>query len=338
MTKKVSVSQPVEYIQASMRVPAKLPPMIYHRAIALLGVVWLATQAVAQPVERSFLVVLGVAQDGGFPQAGCGKACCVAAWKKPLLRRYVSCLGLVEVASGRRWLFDATPDFKEQLRWLQQVKPASFTKPLDGIFITHGHIGHYSGLMNLGREVMGTQHVRVYAMPQMQGFVRQFGPWNQLLKLSNIDLQPLAADSTIELSPALRVTPLLVPHRAEYTETVGFRIEGPRRKAVFIPDIDKWALWNRSIESVIQSVDYVLIDATFYADGEIPGRSMKDIPHPFIEETMQRLSVLPLSERNKVYFIHLNHTNPALQKGSAAQQKIKKGGFHLAEQGQRFEL
>ena len=287
----------------------------------LCCLLFLTTHCFAQSSEQPFLLVLGVAQDGGYPQAGCEKSCCAPAWENPSLNRYVSCLGLVEPASGKRWMFDATPDFKEQLRLLQQTKPAPLTKPLDGIFITHGHIGHYSGLMNLGREVMGAQRVKVYAMPNMQGFIRQFGPWNQLLKLANIEVQPLVADSTIQLSSALRVTPLQVPHRAEYTETVGFRIEGPRRKAVFIPDIDKWEQWNQPIEEVIKSSDYVLIDATFFADGEIPGRPMKEIPHPFIEETMQRLALLPLAERNKVYFIHMNHTNPALQKGSPAQQK-----------------
>ena len=313
--------------------------MPWIKKIALWVVVcFIFLAATAQSPKPPFLLILGIAQDGGYPQAGCEKECCKAAWINPLLRRYVSCLGLLEPSSGKRWLFDATPDFKDQLRWLQQTEPNPYTNPLNGIFITHGHIGHYSGLMNLGREVMGTQHVRVYAMPQMQGFVRQFGPWNQLLKLANIDLQPLKADSVIQLTASIRVTPLLVPHRAEYTETVGYQIEGPKRKAVFIPDIDKWEQWNRSLEEVIRAVDYVLIDATFYADGEIPGRPMKDIPHPFIQETMQRLASMPLAERNKVYFIHLNHTNPALQKGSAAQQKIKSLGFHLAEQGQRLEL
>ncbi len=292
----------------------------------------------AQSTDQPFLLILGVAHDGGYPQAGCEKACCAPVWNNPALGRYVSCLGLIEPASGKRWLFDATPDFREQLRRLQQTGPAPATKPLDGIFITHGHIGHYSGLMHLGREVMGAQQVKVYAMPQMQGFVRQFGPWNQLLKLSNLALQPLKADSTVQISTGLRVTPLLVPHRAEYTETVGYRIEGPNRKAVFIPDIDKWEQWERPIEAVIQANDYVLIDATFFADGEIPGRPMKEIPHPFVQETMERLARLPLTERQKVYFIHLNHTNPALQPGSPARQLIEKNGFHLAEQGQRLGL
>ena len=298
----------------------------------------LQVSVLAQSTDQPFLLVLGVAQDGGYPQAGCEKSCCAPVWANPALGRYVSCLGLVEPASGKRWLFDATPDFREQLRWLQQTSPAPATKPLDGIFITHGHIGHYSGLMHLGREAMGAQKVKVYAMPQMQGFVRQFGPWNQLLKLSNIALQPLKADSTLQISQGLRVTPLLVPHRAEYTETAGYRIEGPNRKAVFIPDIDKWEQWERPIEAIIQANDYVLIDATFFADGEIPGRPMKEIPHPFVQETMERLAKLPLTERRKVYFIHLNHTNPALQKGSPAQQLIEKNGFHLAEQGQRLGL
>ncbi|SVD68180.1 uncharacterized protein METZ01_LOCUS421034, partial [marine metagenome] len=102
-----------------------------------------------------YIVVLGVAQDAGYPQANCNKSCCNKVWENPQLSKFVSCLGLVDPISKQQWLFDATPDIKFQLRLLE-IK--SNINPLSGIFLTHAHIGHYTGLLQLGKEVMGTKN------------------------------------------------------------------------------------------------------------------------------------------------------------------------------------
>ncbi|MEK7254610.1 MAG: MBL fold metallo-hydrolase [Bacteroidota bacterium] len=128
---------------------------------------------------KPFVLVLGIAQDAGFPQAGCQKDCCRAAWRQPQKRRMVSCLALVDPAAGEAWLFDATPDFPEQLHRLENVLPQKPVR-LAGIFLTHAHVGHYSGLMHLGREAMNAKATPVYAMPRMRSFLSQNAPWNLL--------------------------------------------------------------------------------------------------------------------------------------------------------------
>ncbi len=299
------------------------------------------------------LVVLGIAQDAGFPQANCEKQCCAAAWKDHQLRRMVSCLGLVDQTAGKRWMLDCTPDFPDQLRLLnaqldadEQTKanPASNaagdipTPIIDGIFLTHAHIGHYTGLIHLGREVIGGQKTPVYAMPRMRSFLTKDGPWSQLVSLNNIQLEKLEAQTEIRLGPHLTITPFQVPHRDEFSETVGFLIEGPSKKAIYLPDIDKWSRWNKSIESLIEQVDFAFIDGTFLANGEIPGRDMELIPHPFIQETISRFSSLDLKERSKVRFIHLNHTNPLISPSSPARKTIERAGMKIANQGDTIKL
>ncbi len=281
-----------------------------------------------QSSSEPFLLVLGIAQDAGFPQADCKKECCVAVWEGRQQRRRVSCLGLVDPVSGQSWLFDATPDFKRQLNSLQQYAPN-----LSGIFLTHAHIGHYTGLMHLGREAMGTQSMPVYAMPRMLRFLRGNGPWSQLADLQNIALQPLQADSTILLDAGIRVTPFLVPHRDEFSETVGYQIEVKEKMAVFIPDIDKWEKWDRNIVEVIKRVDIAFVDGTFFQNGELPGRDMSEIPHPFVEESMQLFGALSAKDKSKIHFIHFNHTNPLLKEGSEAQQQLEAAGFRAAKEG-----
>ncbi|MEM1093395.1 MAG: MBL fold metallo-hydrolase [Bacteroidota bacterium] len=287
------------------------------------------------PGDAPFLVVLGIGQDGGVPQAG---HTADDGWSDPSKRRHVVSLAVVDPLSQQRWLFDATPDLPEQLYHLDQIAPTDAPKPgLAGVFITHAHMGHYTGLMYFGHEVMGTQRVPVFAMPRMTDFLRTNGPWSQLVRYDNIDLRGLRADSAVVINERLRVTPLLVPHRQEFSEVVGFRIEGPTASALFIPDIDSWEDWDAEgtrIEDEIAKVDVAYLDATFYANGEIPGRDMSGFPHPFITHSMERFADLPAAEKAKVRFIHLNHTNPALWEGTKARQTIAENGFRVAEEGE----
>lgn len=284
------------------------------------------------------LIVLGIAQDGGFPQAGCQKSCCKSAWENPDLRRFVSCIAIIDPVSQQRWIIDATPDFKEQLRLLDKLFPVSQSPGISGIFLTHGHMGHYTGLIHLGKEAMGTKNVPVYAMPRMYKFLNKNGPWDQLITLKNISLQLMKADLPIKLNERISITPIEVPHRDEYSETVGFIIKGPNKSILYISDIDKWDRWDQPVEIYINKLDIAFLDATFYDNNEIPNRDMSEIPHPFIIESMDRFQSLDPSEKSKIHFIHFNHTNPVLIEDSEAQQNIKNSGFNITKQGQIFEL
>lgn len=284
----------------------------------------------------TYVQVLGIAQDAGFPQANCKKSCCASAWAHPEERQMVSCIAVVDTISKKYWIVDATPDFKDQLQLLtEELGP---TYELGGIFLTHAHIGHYTGLMHLGHEVMGAKDVPVYVMPRMASFLRQNGPWAQLVELQNISLKTLQADSSIALTSRLQVTPFLVPHRDEYSETVGFSIITESKSLLFIPDIDKWEKWDRDIITEVESHNYALLDATFYKNGEIPNRDMSQIPHPFVEETMQTFAKAERSAKNKIHFIHLNHTNPLLQSGSTEIKEVRTEGYDVCYQGQVFSL
>lgn len=304
------------------------------------------TQAVSstEPVEPSErgveLVVLGIAQDAGYPQANCKKACCREAWKDPSIRRHTSCVAIVDHKTNQCFMLDCTPNFPDQWQWLE-TNVASWPNTrakVDGIFLTHAHIGHYTGLMHFGREAMGTRDVPVYAMPRMSNFLTNNGPWSQLVELKNIMLFPLVAEKPISVNERVSITPILVPHRDEFSETVGFIVKGPKRSALYLPDIDKWSKWDRSIEKIIAKVDVAYLDGTFLENGELPGRDMSLIPHPFIQESIKQFSPLDATERKKVRFIHLNHTNPALRTDSAAQRQIRQAGMDVAAQGEKISL
>ncbi len=284
------------------------------------------------PSDAPYVTVLGIAQDGGFPQANCYKECCRDLQGGPI--EGPACLAVVDPQSGQRWLFECTPEFPRQLARLNAKAPVQSRPGIDGIFLTHAHIGHYAGLVHLGREVMGTQGIPVHVMPRMASFLKSNGPWSQLVDLQNIQLEVLVAGQAISLNERIRVTPLVVPHRDEFSETVAFKIEGPDRSVLFLPDIDKWERWETQIEEVIRDVDVAYLDATFYDDAELPGRDMSQIPHPFIVESVRRFGPLSASQRSKVRFIHLNHSNPALRPSSKARLRVQKAGMTVAETGE----
>ena len=285
-----------------------------------------------------YVVVLGNAQDAGYPQAACTKDCCKEVWKDPSKRRFATSLAVVDPETRQRWLIDCTPHFPDQLRILDGIASPKGNPGITGVFLTHAHIGHYAGLIHLGREVIGSKSVPVHVMPRMKKFLTHNGPWSQLVRLNNINLQAIAADEPIKVNRRITVTPFTVPHRDEFSETVGFKITGPKRSILFIPDIDKWERWTRNIESQLEQVDIAYVDGTFYADGELPNRAMSEIPHPFIAESIGRFSRLAKPERSKIRFIHLNHTNPALRPDSTARQEIAKSGMSVADQGERQSL
>jgi len=284
------------------------------------------------------LIVLGIAQDAGDPQAGTKSS---PGFENQALRHSATSLGLLVPADSSRWLFEATPDFKDQLHVLDVLFPVVGNPGLAGIFLTHAHIGHYLGLAQLGHEVMGASGVPVYAMPRMRRFLLENGPWDQLVRFENIELRPLENGVAVQLSDSIRVVPLVVPHRDEYSETVGFKIAGHEHTVLFIPDINKWEMWDKMgtrVEDVLSGVDLAFLDGTFFSNGEIPGRDMSGFPHPFISESMARLERLAPEIRSRVYFIHLNHTNPALRPESAATQAVLERGFKVAREGDCYSL
>jgi pyrroloquinoline quinone biosynthesis protein B len=294
-----------------------------------------SAKACAQKDGDVFVFVLGIAQDGGYPHMGCMKQCCMRAWEHDSLKKYVVSIALVDPADKKWWIFEATPDIKEQLHYFQMLTQGQYNYLPDGIFVTHAHIGHYTGLMDLGKEVMSTKNVPVYALPRMKSFLETNGPWSQLVSQKNIEIHPLTTDSSVTLADHITVSAFLVPHRDEYSETGGFRITTRNKKYLFIPDINKWDLWTRNIVSEVQSVDFALIDATFFDSTELPNRNMKSVPHPFVRETMSLFSSTSRETKSKIYFIHFNHTNPLLW-DDKKKKDIRKAGFNLARQGEKL--
>ena len=301
-----------------------------YRFFSILFIFLIPFFAFNQIKSNYTLKILGVVQDGGMPHLGNNKTCCENIKQD----KYVTSLMLMNNENNESFLFDASPDINKQLNFMgDRIK-----KDLKGIFLTHAHIGHYTGLMYFGREALNSKLVNVYAMPRMKKFLEENGPWSQLVSLQNISIIELSNESKISIDSNVIVQPVEVPHRAEFSETVGYKIYGPNKTALFIPDIDKWYLWEKSIIDEIKQVDYAIIDATFFDSTEVNNRDISEIPHPFVTESMDLFDSIDIKEKNKIYFIHLNHTNPLINKDSDQYKLVRSKGYNVAEEGMKLNL
>ena len=245
-------------------------------------------------------------------------------------------------ASGRRHLIDATPDIRDQLEALPSEAHAAGggvdRAPVDSVLLTHAHIGHYLGLAQFGFEVLHTRGLTVRATPRMAGFLRDNAPWSQLVARREITLVETEPGVAYEIEPGIRVTPFLVPHRDEDSDTVGYKISGPQRTVLYVPDTDRWSSWSPSLLEALRGCDAALLDGTFFSAGELPGRDVRTIGHPLVTETMDLLEARVRTREIAVYFTHFNHSNPLVDPAAPERAEVERRGFGIAVEGQRLPI
>ncbi|MGH9368008.1 MAG: MBL fold metallo-hydrolase, partial [Thermoanaerobaculia bacterium] len=309
--------------------PLKIGRAQTHNRDVLGWILLFALVPTRSAASEAEAIVLGIAQDGGVPHLGCRQDLCVEARRDPSKRRLVASLGLMDPAAGKRFVIDATPDFAEQMERLGGMP--------DAILLTHAHIGHYLGLAQLGREAANTKQLPVYCTVSMARFLRENKPWSRLVERGNIAIREIEPGKEFALSENLRATALRVPHRDEDSDTVAYLVAGPRRRVLWLPDIDRWEKWDRKPEDFAADPDLTMfLDGTFFSADELPGRTITDIPHPLVPDTASRLGAAGRPAA-RVFFVHLNHSNRLLWDAEALRA-LEAKGLRVARQGDRFGL
>jgi pyrroloquinoline quinone biosynthesis protein B len=303
--------------------------------IRLLNLLTFLIISISVNSQSEYIYILGNTQDAGLPHIGCQHPFCEDNFNI-YEDHYTTSIAVVNSDLKKYILFEATPDITFQLNNLKRNIFDEFLLP-ESIYITHAHMGHYTGLMYFGREALGAKDLMVRVLPRMSNFLQNNGPWSQLVDINNIKIKEINFGLRTKELANIEITPVQVPHRDEYSETAGYIIKGKNKKALFIPDIDKWEKWDRNLSQLAEEFDFLLIDATFYDSKEI-NRDISEIPHPLVTETIDLLSGLNTENRRKVYFIHMNHTNMMLDPDSKLSKLVTSKGFNIARLGQKLYL
>lgn len=280
------------------------------------------------------VTLLGTAQDGGRPQPGCTKPCCASLGHNDT--RHPVSLGVVDEA-GRGHLFEATRALGDQLSMWG-------VPPMDSVVLTHAHFGHVDGLGLFGRETLNARSLSLYASASMQALISNTPQWSLMVEQGVFLPKVVSPNQPWQLSSALSVEAVAVPHRAELSDMHAFILRGPERSLLFLPDHDRWdaTLAHHGASSIRDwlsrmKVDVALIDGTFWSSDELSGRSQSEVPHPPVTETLDRLG--PRQEGDpEIVFIHLNHTNPLHNVKSKPYRKVGAFGWQVGEQGMTFTL
>jgi pyrroloquinoline quinone biosynthesis protein B len=276
------------------------------------------------------ILLLGAAQDAGFPQSGCACDNCVAARQDSQKVEYPSSIAIIHHGEKCFWIVDATPAFPSQL---EMVKERTKDYEFCGIFITHAHMGHYTGLMFLGKEVMNAHEIPVYVSALVGEFLSGNAPWSPLIEQRNIVLHTIEEDQPLQIAPETSVTGYFVPHRDEFADTFSFVIRGANRSLFYCPDIDRWELWQYDLRTFLTTIDVALVDGTFYSADELPEDRISKVPHPTVMSSCERLEEIS----GKVTFIHMNHTNPLYKEGKE-KARVLESGFGVGRRGQYWKL
>lgn len=265
--------------------------------------------------------ILGTAQDGGIPQLGCNCSNCKLAHNDESYARLVASIAII--GNSNTILVDTTPDIVKQLNNLRNYKAPSSKNPIDGVIITHLHLGHYIGLLQFGTEAAATKELAVYTTEEVKEFITTNKPFKYLKERKQISLCRLTLNNEISFNE-FSICPFEVPHRNEDGNTIGIEIKNDKTDSTLLYISDTDSLTNEIIQK-INSAEKVVFDGTFYSEDELPRQ--KDVPHP---PMMTTATILGYQDPKKFYFTHLNHSNPAVNSRSQEAKALEKMNYGIA--------
>jgi pyrroloquinoline quinone biosynthesis protein B len=272
---------------------------------------------------RTSLIILGSGQDGGSPQVG-----------QPSSESQPRCASSVAVVGpeGAVVLLDASPDLRTQSQALlgSDLYPPNRASFVDGVCITHAHMGHYAGLLHFGKEAAAESGLPLLGTKRFLAYMEANDPWAELIRDGHLD--PIAIDGMeASIDGDLTLSAIAVPHRDEYSDTIAFSISVAGQPwLLYLPDIDDWQSWDEA-EQVIARHEVALLDATFSSVHELPGRDISAIRHPLVPDTIERFAHLVAD--TQIVLTHINHSNSLGNPDAAITRQAASAGFIVAYDG-----
>jgi pyrroloquinoline quinone biosynthesis protein B len=303
--------------------------------------------------------ILGSAAGGGFPQWNCGCSNCSRLRRGTLNAAPRSQIQVAISSDDRHWfLLNASPDLRTQIEATPELHPRALRDtPIAGVVLTTGDLDQVLGLL-LMREL---QPIRIHATDAVRAIVQRENAFFNMLSQQDGQSRWLRIDPlrNFELaangSPALHCTPVLLGSGYPAWVPTALRTQLPREEAVLGLMIEQAgsdkrlgyfpACGNIGPEtiSLLESCDVVLFDGTFWSDDELQraepsARTARQMGHVPLGDTDGTLALLSGLRRPRKIFLHINNTNPILDRDSREHRKAIEAGWEIAEDGWDIQL
>lgn len=303
-----------------------------------------------------FVKVLGAGAGGGFPQWNCNTRLSRLAWDgdERVIPRTQSSIAVS--ADGKSWVIvNASPDIRQQIRATRELQPGPKGKarnsPIAAVVLTNGDIDHIAGLLSLRER----QPFSVYATPRVLSVLEQNSVF-RILAPDVVSRLPLALDKEFEIAGTGVVAEAFPVHGkvalymedpskegfgTEAGDTIGLRITAPHSGTLFY--IPGCAKADEELLSRVRGADALLFDGTLFTDSEV-------IDLGVLDKTSQRMGHVPITGEGgslhafdgacvaKKAYIHINTTNPILERGSEAEKTVKAAGWEVSYDGMSFSV
>ena len=289
------------------------------------------------------VTILGTAQDGGIPQAGCSCERCNEAHKDLKLRKYPVSLGIIGT-DGSKHIIEVTKNLSEQLMIWSTNGNELFIP--ETVSITHLHLGHVEGIGQFGKPVMASKEVDVFLSHKNKNIFDERSDIKLMIEENNIRTHAKNFNQLFEPMQGcgFSLQFISIPHRSELGDTAAIIIKGNKRNILFMPDQDSWkeTLEYYSKENIREflkmfDINEALIDGTFWSMEELPGRNISEIPHPTIQDSLKLLGKR-MENDPRISFLHLNHSNPVNDIGSKQRKIVEENGWRVSEIGDVLKL
>ncbi|HTI01304.1 MAG TPA: pyrroloquinoline quinone biosynthesis protein PqqB [Acidisoma sp.] len=299
------------------------------------------------------IVVLGAAAGGGFPQWNSNAERCRRARALDPACPPQSQAALAVSGNGVDWfLLNASPDLRQQILATPALHPAEGLRssPIRGVILTSGEVDAIAGLLCLRER----HHFSLFATTQVLDVLRA-NPIFDALHPEFVSRHACAPSLPFALgngAGALQATLFPVPGKVPlFLENVraqlnsdddvsGVEISDGRKRMVFIPGC---AHIDDVVRARVSGADVVLFDGTLWEDNEMivaglgpkTGRRMGHMPVQGPGGTLEAFETLPVGRK---ILIHLNNSNPILDRGSSEQAAVRAAGWDVAFDGMEITL
>ena len=293
------------------------------------------------------LIVLGAAAGGGFPQWNVASPNNRRAFAKdPDCPQLTQC-SLAASANGTDWvLLNASPDIRQQILATSELHPtqAPRSSPIKAVILTGADIDAITGLLTLRER----QPLTVWATDYVLQVLRANALFN-VLNRELVQFRAIAPGRSFEPVPGLVCQPINTPGKPPlYLEgsdgidpvegsSIGIELATDSRRAIFMPSCADITL---DILRALEGADALFFDGTLCVDDEMirsgeGTKTARRMGHVSMDIAISRLRDVKAKRR---YFIHVNNTNPVLNRASDERRVIEKSGWKIAEDGMRIEL